>query len=84
LGFASPDLPEGGGRVVVDISSTLELKFQAIRAYQSQFPAGKERVFRMVEGLARTWGAGAGFEAGEVLITAGMLGVSDLMQVVCP
>jgi hypothetical protein len=38
----------------------------------------------MVEGLARTWGAGAGFEAGEVLITAGMLGVSDLMQVVCP
>lgn len=84
LGFASPDLPEGGGRVVVDISSTLELKFQAIRAYQSQFPAGKERVYRMVEGLARTWGAGAGFEAGELLITAGMLGVNDLMQVVCP
>lgn len=84
LGFSSPEMPDGGGRVVVDISSTLELKFQAIRAYESQFPAGKGRVYQMVEGLARTWGAGAGFEAGELLITAGMLGVNDLMQVVCP
>lgn len=84
LGFVSPEIPEGGGRVVMDITATLEIKFEAIRAYQTQFPTSKQRVFRMVEGLARTWGAAAGFDAGELLITSGMLGVHDLMQVVCP
>jgi bacillithiol biosynthesis deacetylase BshB1 len=79
LGFSPFDLPHGGGRFVVDISSTLELKLQAIRAYRTQFPPAKERVFRLVEAQNRLWGTSAGFEAGELLISAGTLGVSDLM-----
>jgi LmbE family N-acetylglucosaminyl deacetylase len=80
LGFSPFDLPHGGGRFVVDISSTLEVKLQAIRAYQTQFPPAKERVFRLVEGQNRLWGASAGFDAGELLISATTLGVTDLMQ----
>lgn len=80
LGFSPFDLPHGGGRFVVDISSTLDVKLRAIRAYQSQFPPAKERVFRLVEGQNRLWGASAGFEAGELLISATTLGVTDLMQ----
>jgi bacillithiol biosynthesis deacetylase BshB1 len=80
LGFSPYDLPHGGGRFVVDISATLELKLQAIRAYQTQFPPAKERVFRLVEAQNRLWGTSAGFEAGELLISAATLGVSDLMN----
>jgi LmbE family N-acetylglucosaminyl deacetylase len=80
LGFSPYDLPHGGGRFVVDISPTLELKLLAIRAYQSQFPPAKERVFRLVEAQNRLWGTTAGFEAGELLISASTLGVTDLMQ----
>jgi len=80
LGFSPYDLPHGGGRFVVDISLTLELKLQAIRAYQTQFPPAKERVFRLVEAQNRLWGTSAGFEAGELLISAATLGVTDLMH----
>jgi bacillithiol biosynthesis deacetylase BshB1 len=80
LGFAPFDLPHGGGRFVVDISPTLELKLQAVRAYQTQFPPAKDRVFRLVEAQNRVWGVSAGFEAGELLISAATLGVTDLMQ----
>jgi LmbE family N-acetylglucosaminyl deacetylase len=81
LGFAQFDLPSGGGRFVVDISETLELKLQAIRAYRTQFPPAKERVFRLVEAQNRLWGYGAGFEAGELFVTSGLPGVTDLLQV---
>ena len=53
------------GHFVVDISETLEIKLKAIRAYRSQFPPEKERIFRLVEGQNRLYGAGAGFAAGE-------------------
>jgi bacillithiol biosynthesis deacetylase BshB1 len=84
LGFSPFDLPEGGGRFVVDISETLQIKLEAIRAYQSQFPPAKDRVFRLVESLNRVFGVAAGFEAGELLIGATMVGVQDLMQTLCP
>lgn len=80
LGFQSYNVPEGSGRLVVDISDTLEQKLEAIRAYQSQFPPEKDRVFRMVESLNRAVGYGAGFDAGEMLITSTSLGVTDLVK----
>jgi LmbE family N-acetylglucosaminyl deacetylase len=80
LGFTPFDWPHGGGRFVVDISPTLSLKLEAIRAYRTQFPPAKERVFRLVEAQNRLWGTSAGFEAGELLISAATFGVTDLMQ----
>jgi hypothetical protein len=38
----------------------------------------------MVESQNRLWGAGAGFEAGELFASATTLGVHDLMKTVCP
>lgn len=84
LGFGMTDLPQGGGQFVVDISATLPLKLKAVRAYASQFPPGKERVFRLVESQNRLWGTQAGFEAGELVICATTLGVSDLVKTVLP
>lgn len=84
LGFSPFDLPEGGGRFVVDISEVLETKLAAIRAYKSQFPPAKERVFRLVESLNRVFGYGAGFEAGELLIGATTIGLSDPVATLCP
>jgi len=84
LGFQSLNLPEGSGRFVVDISETLTVKLEAIRAYQTQFPPAKERVFRLVESQNKLFGISAGFEAGEVIINATTLGVADLVKTVIP
>lgn len=82
LGFQSLALPEGGGSFVVDISETMATKLEAIRAYQTQFPPGKERVFRLVEGQNTLFGTSAGFLAGELFITATTLGADDLVKTV--
>lgn len=84
LGFQQLQLADRGTAFVVDISETLEAKLAAIRAYHSQFPPAKERLFRLVEGQAKQFGASAGFEAGELVIAATALGVRDLVQTVCP
>jgi LmbE family N-acetylglucosaminyl deacetylase len=84
LGFAQDDLPAGGGRFVMDISATLAVKLEAIRAYQTQFPPTKERVFRLVEAQNRLWGTTAGFDAGELFVSATTLGVTDLVHTLCP
>jgi bacillithiol biosynthesis deacetylase BshB1 len=84
LGPRATQVPEGGGRFVVDISETLGVKLESLRAYQTQFPPSKGRVFQMVESQNRLWGAGAGFEAGELFASATTLGVHDLMKTVCP
>ncbi|MDB4638086.1 MAG: PIG-L family deacetylase [Planctomycetaceae bacterium] len=80
LGFQTLHIPDGGGQIVTDISDTLEQKLESIRCYQSQFPPEKERVFTMVESHNRMLGYSAGFEAGELLITATTLGIKDLVQ----
>lgn len=80
LGFSSLQPPPGAGHLVVDISDTLELKLAAIRAYATQFPPAKDRVFRLVESQARLYGTSAGFDAAEMLIAATTLGVRDLVQ----
>jgi bacillithiol biosynthesis deacetylase BshB1 len=84
LGLQSPNFPAGAGQFVVDISSTLSVKLEAVRAYRSQFPPGKERVFRLVDSLNRMLGTAAGFEAGELFICSTTLGVTDLVRTVCP
>lgn len=82
LGFSSLQMPSGAGHFVVDISDTLDLKLQSIRAYATQFPPNKQRVFRLVESQNTLLGTSAGFEAGEMLISATTMGVTDLMKTI--
>ena len=84
LGFGQLNSSEGGGRFVVDISETLDVKLEAVRAYKTQFPPEKERVFQLVESESRLYGLSAGFAAGEMLISATTLGVTDLMATILP
>ena len=78
LGWASAT-HETPGSFVIDISDTLEAKLESVRAYQTQFPPGKERVFRMVESQARLLGGLTGIGAGEMLIAPHPPVVSDLL-----
>jgi N-acetylglucosamine malate deacetylase 1 len=82
LGLHNLSPPEGGGQFVMDISETLALKLEAIRAYRTQFPPSKERVFRLVESQNRLYGTSAGFEAGELFISSTVLGIRDFMGTV--
>ncbi|WP_166821559.1 PIG-L family deacetylase [Thalassoroseus pseudoceratinae] len=84
LGFHSLERTEGSGQFVMDISETLDLKLESVRAYRTQFPPEKERVFRMVESRAHHLGTTAGFVAGELFITSTALGVHDLVQTLLP
>ena len=79
LGLSSAHTIDGSGQFVMDISETLSLKLEAIRAYRTQFPPSKERVFRLVESQNRLWGTSAGFEAGELFISTTQLGVRDFV-----
>jgi LmbE family N-acetylglucosaminyl deacetylase len=78
------DLPEASGYIVADIGPTLEVKLEAIRAYQTQFPASKAGTFRAVETMNRYHGLTAGFEAGELFLTYRSVGVDDLMRWASP
>jgi bacillithiol biosynthesis deacetylase BshB1 len=78
------ELPEAAGYIVADISATLERKLDSIRAYQSQFPPSKARIFRAVEAMNRYHGVTAGYEAGELFLTYRTVGVDDLMHWACP
>lgn len=73
------DLPEASGYIVADISATLATKLESIRAYQTQFPPHKARVFAAVEAMNRYHGLTAGFEAGELFLSYRSIGVEDLM-----
>ena len=78
------DLPQASGYIVADIGSTLDVKLEAIRAYQTQFPASKAGIFRAVEAMNRYHGLTAGFEAGELFMTHRSVGVDDLMRWASP
>ena len=84
LGLSTLEHSEAASRFVVDISDSLTVKLDAIRAYKTQFPPGKERVFRLVESQNRFYGTSAGFEAGELLMSSTTLGIRDLVQTLCP
>ncbi|GAB5442832.1 MAG: PIG-L family deacetylase [Fuerstiella sp.] len=83
LGLQNLSLPEGGGRFVSDISETLDVKLESIRAYETQFPASKQRVFQLVESQNRLLGTSAGFAAGEMLICATTLGITHVFETIC-
>ncbi len=53
--------------IVVDISTTMAIKMEAIGCYQTQFPPEKRHVLQRVQALAHAQGALAGVEAAEVL-----------------
>jgi bacillithiol biosynthesis deacetylase BshB1 len=84
LGLSTVNHPEMTGQFIVDISSSLALKLDAIRAYKTQFPPQKDRVFRLVESQNRFYGATAGFEAGEMLFSPTTMGIRDLVEAFCP
>jgi hypothetical protein len=78
------DLPDAAGYIVGDIGSTLDVKLQAIRCYETQFPATKAGLFKAVEAMNRYQGLTAGFEAGEVFMTHRSVGLDDLMRWASP
>lgn len=84
LGFSNLELPPAGGHFVVDIGETLAIKLQAIRAYQTQFPPAKDRLFRTLEAQNRFYGGSAGFEAGELFLSSSTLGTKDLVKLIRP
>jgi LmbE family N-acetylglucosaminyl deacetylase len=85
IGLHTLALPtEASGHVVADISDTLAVKLEAIRAYRTQFPAAKARIFDAVEAMNRYHGMTAGFEAGELFLTYRTVGVDDLVHWACP
>jgi N-acetylglucosamine malate deacetylase 1 len=78
------DLPDAAGYIVGDIGSTLDVKLQAIRCYETQFPASKAGLFKAVEAMNRYHGLTAGFEAGELFMTHRSVGLDDLMRWASP
>lgn len=80
LGFGSLAIPPVAGHFVVDIGETFEIKLKAIRAYQTQFPAAKERVFQAVESQNRFYGSSAGFDVGELFFASSTIGFKDLVK----
>ncbi|MBN9517986.1 PIG-L family deacetylase [bacterium] len=68
---------------VVDISDTIEQKFEAIRAYESQFDAERfERVKHMVGSANGYAGARCGFRYGELFALPHPVGAPDLVTLV--
>ena len=74
--------PGHPGSFVVDIGEALEKKMAAIACYESQFPPEKAQRLDFIRVFARQQGAAAGFSAGEVLASPGVLGTRDLMGLV--
>jgi LmbE family N-acetylglucosaminyl deacetylase len=78
LGFGSVQPLQEPGGFVFDIGDCLSKKLAAIRAYRSQFPPSKDRVFRLVEHQALLLGEMGGTTAGEWLISPKPLVLSTL------
>ncbi len=84
IGLHGMDLPESSGFIIADIGSTLDVKLEAIRAYETQFPGQKAWIFAAVEAMNRYHGLTAGFEAGEIFMTYRSIGVEDVMRWASP
>lgn len=82
LALRSLERPEGNGHFIVDISDTLGVKLESVRAYQTQFPPEKQKVFHLVESQAHHLGTCAGFEAGELFVSPTVIGTNDFMRTV--
>ena len=85
LGFSTSALPPHGGSFVADVTATYEKKVAAVKCYESQFPPSKgPRVWRLMDGMSLSLGASAGFERGELFLSATTLGSTDFLQTVLP
>ena len=73
---------EASGRLVNDISATLEKKLASVRCYATQFPPEKQHIYGRLDSWARHLGEVAGFAAGELLTSPRPLGTSHLMGAV--
>lgn len=80
LGFGSLKTADSPGSFINDISGCLEQKLESIKAYKSQFPASKKRVFTLVESQARLLGQTHNVEAGEILISPKPIVVQDIVK----
>ena len=78
------ETPDSSGYVIADIGDTLAIKVEAVRCYETQFPAKKAGIFGAIETMNRYHGLTAGFEAGELFVTYRSVGVVDLMRWACP
>jgi bacillithiol biosynthesis deacetylase BshB1 len=69
---------------VLDVSSTLDRKLDALRAYRSQFGANESNtgIIPMMELTARMWGTHIGTAAGEPFFTAEPVGVRSLADLI--
>ncbi len=67
------------GHFVVDIHDTLDVKLDAVRCYQTQFPPAKQHIFERLRAFAHQQGQAAGYEAGELFATSRMLGTRDFV-----
>lgn len=65
---------------VYDISETLELKIDAVKCYETQFPKEKWTVFDRVRAIALACGTAAGFVAGEAFTSTKVIGTRDLKR----
>jgi N-acetylglucosamine malate deacetylase 1 len=81
LGFGSLKSADSPGSFINDISGCLEQKLDSIKAYKTQFPASKKRVFTLVESQARLLGQTHNIEAGELLISPKPIVVQDIVKV---
>ena len=78
LGIRNMAPPEANSQFIYDISDTLEQKLEAVRAYKTQFPPHKQKTLDLLASQNKFYGACAGFEAGEVLISPTVIGLRDL------
>jgi LmbE family N-acetylglucosaminyl deacetylase len=84
IALHSLELPESSGYLVSDIGDCLEKKLRSIACYETQFPAGRKRVFGVIEAMNRYHGQISGFEAGEIFLTYRAVGTDDLMRWAAP
>jgi LmbE family N-acetylglucosaminyl deacetylase len=82
LAFEPQTLEGFASHFTVDIGEALPTKLDAIRCYETQFPAEKAYVFDRIRGAALLAGAAAGFTAGEVFVSTRPLGTYDLVKTV--
>ena len=84
LGMETVVLNPAMTQFVIDISETLELKMQSVQCYETQFPPEKKLFLRRIEGHALQVGASAGYAAGEMFVSARIVGAPDLMNFLFP
>lgn len=80
-GIAAPDQPDAtSGQIVVDISDTLDVKLDAIRCYETQFPGRREKIIEGIRILSIATGITAGTLAGETFFSPRPIRTRNLMQ----